>query len=160
MLYLLWTAINGAAVVYFFASCVTAARAVRERAGLLPLLVVGLGLLSLHGSSSASTTWSSHPAARSWTGAVEHKYLKLEEYHLAAIELGVTYALAADSGQVIHSHTLLTGLKLGENWQPTVTQVTIKNHKLYYAAAGFMDWKLLGTTIYREPKQLTGVVQL
>jgi hypothetical protein len=158
MLYLLWMAINGTALIYFFAACVTVVRAAWAKAGLGPLLLVVLGLLSFSGNSSQSANRLPRPASHVWTGATERQYIKLKDYYLAAIELNVLYGVAPDSSQPVWSTTTLNGLKLGINWRPDATYTAIKGQQLYYSVDGVVDWQLLGTTVYRESKHFNGVV--
>jgi hypothetical protein len=159
MLYLLWTAINGVALIYFFAACVASAQAIRERVGLLPLLLVVVGLLNFRSGShdaAATARATASPIIRS--RPVERVYIKAHDYYIAAIQLYVSYLPEADSCEVIQSTSNLTGFQLGNTWEPTGVGGTIKANKLYYYADGVMEWHLLGVTVYREHKHLTGVL--
>jgi hypothetical protein len=159
MLYLLWTAINGVVLIYFFAACVASAQAIRERVGLVPLLLVVVGLLNFRSGShgaAATTRATASPLIRSGPG--ERAYIKAHDYYIAAIQVQVSYEQAADSCEVIQSNSTLTGFQLGNTWQPMGVGATIKANKLHYYADGIMEWHLLGVTIYREHKYLTGVL--
>lgn len=160
MLYILWTALNGVALCYFFAASVASIKAIRERVGLLPLLVVLFGLLSFHSGSQEATTSARRPARKVLAGPVERAFPRIENYYIAYIQLVISYKIAADSSKVLFTSSHLSGLTLGNTWEPTATGGTIQGNQLHYYADGIMHWRLLGATFYREYKHLTGIVPL
>ena len=160
MLYLLWTALNGAAFCYFFAASIASIKAIRERVGLLPLLVVVFGLLSFRGDPQQDSTPAHQPASNVLVGPVGRLFPEAENYYIAHIQLIISYKLAADSSRVLAASSHLSGLTLGNSWEPTSTGGTIQGNQLHYYADGIMHWRVLGTTLYREHKHLTGTVAL
>jgi hypothetical protein len=160
MLYLLWTALNGVAFCYFFAASIASIKAIRERVGLLPLLVVVFGLLSFRGGSQRDSTPAHQPASSVLAGPVEHLFPTIENYYIAYIQLAISHKPAADSSQVVFASSHLSGLALGNTWEPTSTGGTMQGNQLHYYADGIMHWRMLGTTLYREHKHLTGTVAL
>lgn len=160
MLYLLWTALNGVAFCYFFAASIASIKAIRERVGLLPLLVVLVGLLSFRGAPQRNSTPAPRSASTVLSGPVERLFPKVENYYIAHIQLAISYNPAADSSQVLSASSHLAGLSLGNTWDPNSTGGTIQGNQLHYYADGIMHWRVLGITLYREYKHLTGTVAL
>ena len=160
MLYLLWTALNGVVICYFFAAIIASIKAIRERVGLLPLLLVVFGLLSFHSSPQEATASVHRPALKVLTGPVERVFPQIENYYIAHIQLAISYKSATDSSKVLFASSHLSGLTLGNTWEPAATGGTIQGNQLHYYADGIMHWRVLGTTIYREHKYLTGTVTL
>ncbi|MGI4733881.1 MAG: hypothetical protein ACRYG7_01755 [Janthinobacterium lividum] len=161
MLYVLWTALNGVALCYFFAASIASIKAICERAGWLPLLVVIFGLLSFHSSSQEAAASAHQPTGSGVVmGLGENTFPPVEEYYVADIKLIISYKQAGDSSKILTASSLLTGLTLGNRWEPTATGGTIQGNQLHYYADGIMHWCLLGATLYREHKHLTGIVPL
>lgn len=161
MFYLLWTAVNGVVLIYFFASCVASVKAIRERVGLLPLLLVVAGLVGFSSGSpgaAAPVRAGAHPVVLD--GAVANDYVTVQNYYIAAIGLRVVYKPEASAYQLLHSSAHFTGLQLGNTWQSIATGGTVRANQLYYYVDGVMTWRLLHIPIYREQQHFTGVLAL
>ncbi len=172
MLYLLWGLLNTGLFLFFIVLCFRATKLVREKSGLLASLVFVFGLLSFIGHSNTDNdnkepnsnqikTWkflsedSLHSNMTSLTTA------NLETTWISQYELGINYCTDRQ-GQLnipISAYSSTTGFISGTNWKPIsiIVNRTNDNTKFQYFVEGVVEWKLLGATIYSEPKQYKGV---
>jgi hypothetical protein len=58
----------------------------------------------------------------------------------------------------ISGNSWTTGFVSGTNWKPSLIIVnrTDDNNKFEYSVHGTMEWKLLGATLYSQPKEYKG----
>lgn len=62
----------------------------------------------------------------------------------------------SDSAQV-SSSSYLTGFVSGYQWSPiSIVVGALPDRRLHYSTSGVLAWKLLGLTVYRQPKQFDG----
>jgi hypothetical protein len=76
-------------------------------------------------------------------------------------ELAIKYGKDRQ-GQVnvpISANAWTTGFISGTNWRPSfiIVDRTDDNTKFQYYVQGIMEWKLLGATIYSQPKEYKGI---
>jgi hypothetical protein len=163
-MYLLWTAFNGMVLIYFGASSVYALQAIWQRLGLWPLLALVLGLYGW-GSSAQKPVASAHASPHEvplamHTGVPTHLVVPMENHYLNELTLATSYWEQPDTTGRLPSQVYFTGLQLGTTWHSQLTEVTIKDKYLTYNVYGTMNWRLLGVTLYQEPKHLHGIVPL
>ena len=82
----------------------------------------------------------------------------LENHYLNELSLATSYWEQPATTGRLPSHVYFTGFHLGTTWHPQLAEVTTKDNCLAYNVYGVMDWRLLGVTLYQEPKHLQGLV--
>ncbi|WP_282334855.1 hypothetical protein [Pinibacter soli] len=154
-------------------TCFRATKLVREKWGLFASIVFVFGLLSFMGSSNNDKsnkepnsnqikTWKFTPEDSLDKKATFSTIVKLEQTLVSDYQLHVTYG----QDQQKHLNTPIsasawrTGLVSGTNWKPEFINVnqTDDNTKFEYFVDGTVEWKLLGMTIYSQPKLYKGFV--
>lgn len=153
MFYFLWTILNLALFALFISCCLFAVKTIWQTMGVLPLALILFGLYPL--IFSASVPPPKFFAVQA-TGRAERVFTKLEDFHLAAI--GLTTSYVAD--QVYSNEVYLSGLRFGHSWHTSAVQTSVAGRQLRYAVTGTLNWHLLGVTLYKQPKRLTGIVAL
>lgn len=163
-MYLLWTALNGVVLLYFAASSLYALQLIWQRLGRWPLLVLLLGLYSWGSSAHKSLAHApTSPPQDTWAphaGVPTHLAIALEKHYLNELTLVTTYWERPATTGGLPSRVYFTGFRLGTMWHAQLAEVTIKSNCLTYNVQGTMDWRLLGVTLYQEPKHLSGLVPL
>ncbi|RIV21505.1 hypothetical protein DYU11_19070 [Fibrisoma montanum] len=173
MLYLLWGLLNIAVFLFFVITCFRATRLVREQFGLFTSIIFVFGLLSFisnsnddevnkEPNSSQIRTWkftSEDSLSRNATYFID---VELEKTLISKYQLGIKYGKDRQ-GQInipISGNSWTTGFVSGTNWKPSYILVdrTSDNTKFEYSVHGTIEWKLLGATIYSQPKKYKGIV--
>jgi hypothetical protein len=172
MIYLLWSLLNIGLFLFFIATCFKAAKLVREKLGLLASIIFVFGLLSFAGNSNNDND-NKEPNSnhiRTWKFVSEDS-LKNNESHLLDIGLEKTLISKYDlvikygkdrQGQInvpISAYSSTNGFISGTNWKPIsiIINRSTDNNKFEYFVDGVVEWKLLGTTIYSQPKEYKGI---
>lgn len=173
MLYLLWGLLNIGLFLFFVVTCFRATKLVREKFGLLAAIVFAFGLLSFISNANKNKN-NKEPGSsqiRTWKFTSEDSldrntaaliFIKLEKTLVSKYELSVKYG-KAKQGQMnvpISANSFTTGFVSGTNWEPSyiIVNQTEDNTKFQYNVHGIIEWKLLGATIYSQPKEYSGLV--
>jgi len=172
MLYLVWGLLNMALFLFFIVTGLRATKIVREKFGLFASVIFVVGLLSFmansHDDTSNKETGSSQ--SRTWQFTSEDSldknatflvHIELEKTLISKYELGIKYG-KDKRGQLnvpISANSWTTGFVSGTNWKPLsiIVNETNDNTKFAYYVNGTMEWKLLGATIYSQPKEYKGI---
>lgn len=90
--------------------------------------------------------------------SIDHRLLDLPLAHLSQ-RVGLNPpSQSGDSVRVTHS-VVLTGLQTGLRWQPVSLIVGPRpDRQLHYNVVGVLEWRLLNTTVYRQPVSYTGLL--
>jgi hypothetical protein len=172
MLYLLWGLLNIGLFLFFVVTCFRATRLVREKFGLFTSIIFVFGLLSFISNSnddkdniepgtSQIRTWkfvSEDSVDRNATFLIN---VELEKTLISKYGLGIEYG-KDKQGQLnipISGNSSTTGFVSGTNWKPSsiIVNKTYHNTKFEYYVYGIMEWKLLGATVYSQPKEYKGI---
>lgn len=167
-MHLLWGILNIGLFLLFIVICFKATKIIREKIGGLAAVVFVFGLLSfVSGSNNDNNIEPNSNQIKTWEFNKENN-LKFNETHLLRVSLEKNWvsenALWLKYGQEIQSnipmnaYSEMTGLTSGTNWNPSQIMInkTADNHKFEYFVNGVIQWKLLGATIYSEPKVYKG----
>jgi hypothetical protein len=89
-------------------------------------------------------------------------YTQLDDLQTLTIQQIITLTPNRQSDSVqVSSSSYLTGFVAGFKWSPTHALVdALANRKLRYVTSGVLEWKLLGLTVYKQPKQFNGRLTL
>jgi hypothetical protein len=171
MTYLLWGILNIGLLLFFIVICFRATKLIREKIGLFASVIFVLGLLSfISGSGNDDNRQPNSSQIKTWEFNKE-KNLNTNETHLLNISLEKSLAsenvLVIKYGQErqqkskipISAYSDMTGLRSGTTWNPSIIVVnkTTDNNKFEYFVSGVVKWKLLGATIYSQPKDYMGI---
>jgi hypothetical protein len=175
MIYLFWGFLNIGIFLFFIVTYFRATKLIRESFGLLASIVFVSGLLSFIGKSnddkdtkepglSRIKTWKfiSEDSADRYT----HFFMDvdLENTLISKYELGIRYGKNKQEklNIPISGHSWTTGIKSGTKWIPSYIMVnnTDDNTQFGYHVAGIIEWKLLGATIYSQPKEYRGIAKI
>jgi hypothetical protein len=171
MLYLLWGLLNIGLFLFFVVTCFRATRIVREKFGLFASVIFVFGLLSFIGNSNNDKD-NKEPGSsqiRTWKFVSEDSldrnatfliHVELEKTLISKYDLGIKYGKDKQQNLniPISAYSSMTGFVSGTNWEPSsiIVNRTSDNNKFEYYVHGTMEWKLLGTTVYSQPKEYKG----
>ena len=171
MIYLLWGLVNIACFLFFIAICFKATKFVREKLGLLASIFFAVGLLSFIGqtnnddntepNSNQIKTWkfdSEYPVKSYQSESLD---IDLEKTLISKYFLMVEYGKSKEGNLniPISAYSTTDGFVSGTNWKPTqiIINRTVDNKKFEYIVKGVVEWKLLWTTLYSQPKEYKGI---
>ena len=130
-MYLLWTALNAVAIIYFFAACIYAVQVIWQRLGVWPLLLLLLGLYSWGSSANELVAKkNTHPNKAVFAthlGVPTHSYVSIDNHYINEITLGTSYLEQPDTTVILNSQAYFIGFRLGNHWHSQLSNVTIKD---------------------------------
>ncbi len=151
MIPLLWSLLNVVLLLAFLCAWGKALQLLWQArhpwlAAVLLVGSLGIGGASQVNNSSAAAAGSTQPA-----------FLVQQQIHATRSltwTLTGTYTRAADGLHQLTGTTQLAGFTSGLVWQPSGTMFFADGDTLRYAAAGNLEYQLLGTTIFRSQGQV------
>ncbi|MCW3789778.1 hypothetical protein [Plebeiibacterium sediminum] len=168
MLQLIWGLLNIGLIIYFLWISFRAVKLVKERFGLFAAIVFVLGLLAFANTSKDGSTkmqeWTS--TSNNINDCNETFFVNAElEENLVSTKLLSIHAGNKKQGNdnvALSANTLINGFTSGINWEviSIAMNETTDNNQLDYMVIGVVNWKLLGITIYKQPKTFKGVVSI
>jgi hypothetical protein len=172
ILYLLWGLLNIVLFVFFIVTCFKASKFLKEKIGLLAAIVFVFGLLSFVTTSGndEENLATDKNERKKWKFATDDKIeinsiqtisVVLERTIMSQYQLGIQYGKTSDQILPVQAYSLTTGLISGTNWKPVSIDVNTSgdDKTLQYFVIGVIEWKLLGATIYSQPKSFSGTVK-
>ncbi|TDE16771.1 hypothetical protein [Dyadobacter psychrotolerans] len=153
MIYLLWSVLNLAALIWFLFICFGVLKLIRQDMGLGAVVIFVIGSLSLI-SNSVKNRKPDLPFGR----VVKNE--KVETFQIKSgllYHIDLMYILPDTMGKEIKSTTVKYGVVIGHEWKPAFSQVNFKKGHLHYYAVGMHEWKFMGLTLYTEDVELKGV---
>ncbi len=167
MLHILWALINVGLSVYFIFICVKATKHIKQKVGLIAAIVFLVFLFSFmknlnedNNNEVRKSIFSDSSEITS--GKTSYANLILEKTSISQYELHLIYGKKVGSEIItpIHADSGMNGWVLGVVWRPLEISVDpeLKN-KLKYSVNGVVEWKLLGLTVYSQPKFYKGYVE-
>jgi hypothetical protein len=163
VLYAAWPLLNLALLVGVFIYMSTLFKKYRSfRTGLWLTIVIAVVYKSTMRSTGESskgkfqtTVWLPDLAQ------VKTYYTQLEDLPTFSIEQVVSLTPRNQSDSVkISSSSFILGFMGGFRWSPiNITVDARPGRRLYYATNGLLEWKLLGLTVYRQPRQFNGFLK-
>ena len=169
MMYLLWALINIGLFLFFIAVCFEATVLVRKKLGLFTSVILVFGFLSFVGHSSNENKEPSSIQSKTWKFANEDSlkvyapvflHIDLEKTVVSKYKLRLKYGRDKKRNLVIpiSAYSSTSGFISGTNWRPFSININPTNdkNKFEYIVSGIVEWKILGTAFYFEPKDYTG----
>ncbi|MGM9509967.1 hypothetical protein ACS5NO_19695 [Larkinella sp. GY13] len=173
MLYLIWTLLNIALGVYFIILCFQAARLLKERIGLYAAVIFTFGLLSFAtNSGKKSVGIRENPDVKKWTfvpkdsvvsDGSKFAHATIAKTWISRIELTVSYGVEKSSNQPVpvEANSVWWGSITGYHWKPVSISVHATTGQEYaYTVVSILQWKLLGISLYSQPKTYEGSIEL
>jgi len=152
MIYLLWSVLNLAALIWFLFICFNVLKLIRQDMGLGAVIIFVISSLSFI-SSSVKNRKQDLPFGKV-IGNEKVETFEIKDDLLYHIDL--MYVMPDSVGKEIISTTVKYGIVIGHDWKPAFSQVTLKNGQLHYYASGMHEWKFLGLTLYTEDVEFKG----
>ncbi|WP_138992143.1 hypothetical protein [Larkinella sp. C7] len=173
MLYLIWTLLNVALTVYFIVLCFQAARLLKERVGLYAAVIFTFGLLSIAANSGKKRVgFSKNQDVKKRTyvprdsiipGSLKFAHARIDKTWISRIELTVSYGVKKSSNQPVpvEANSVWWGSITGYHWKPVSISVHATTGQEYaYTVVSILQWKLLGISLYSQPKTYEGSIEL
>lgn len=173
MTYLLWGLLNIGLFLIFIVICFRATKLIREKIGLFASIIFVFGLLSFigHLNNDDDNKEPNSNQIKTWKFVSEDSLksndtylldIDLEKTLISKYDLGIKYGKDKEE-QInipISAYSSTTGFISGTNWKPVsiIVNRTNDNNKFEYFVAGVIEWKLMGATIYSQPKEYKGFV--
>ena len=171
MIYLIWGLINIGLFLFFILICFRATKFIREKSGLFASLIFAFGLFSFIGNSNKandnkesnsnrSKHWDFRPQDSILQNTTDNIQIIIEETLISKYNLSIQYGQEKTSklNVPIIAYSSTEGFISGTNWRPVsvIVNQTEDNKKFEYEVSGILEWKLLGATIYSQPKTYRG----
>lgn len=171
MLYILWSLLNIGLFLFFIITSFRATKLIKERFGLFAALIFVFGLLSFinnpnnnqenhEPNSNKLRTWKFDFDDAPELNSTDYLDIELEKTIISKYELGIEYGKAGQTQHIIpiSANSRTTGFISGTNWKPSsiIVNKTGDNNRLDYSVSGIVEWRLLGLTVYSQPKEYKG----
>lgn len=170
MLYLVWALLNIVLFFSFIAVCFKATALIRRNIGTAAAVIFVFGLLSftnqansdkdnLEPHSNQIKTWHFVPEDSLDGNSTWSVRTELEKTLVSTYTLGVKYGKDKELKNYvpISAYTSVTGFQSGTSWNPQSITINRADSNFSYEVSGTVKWKLLGFTIYEQPKLWKGV---
>jgi hypothetical protein len=175
MLYLFWALLNIGLFIFFVFICFNAAKRIKEKFGLVASVVFVFGLLSFVGHSDDDEsnnkpntnyiqTWDLRTSDSLAEGYRYFAEIELEKTLISKYNLAIGYNKdsVAKNSVPVSAFSRVTGFQNGTNWKPVsiIVNPTTDSRTFEYEVDGTVGWKLLGMTVYYQPRHWKGIVVL
>lgn len=170
MLYLLWALLN---IGLFIFICYKGSKYFRQKFGSIAAGVFVLGLLAFMGGVNSDNKEPHSNQIKTWKFNLLDSLEKnsqvfididLERTLISKYNLGIAYGKdkQLQNNIPVSANTWTTGFESGTSWKPVsvIINRTGNNRKFEYEVDGTIKWRLLGITVYHQPKHWKGVVVL
>lgn len=155
MVHLLWGILNFIILFYFLLTVFKALRLVREKMGLLPVLVIVFGLMSFvnsHVQDEETTIRHRNDEVRAF------KTLKLEDDWVTSYLMDIRYQKDHDEIIPVKLDAQATGFVFGTNIKTGVFTINRRGDKFEYEIIITVKWNLMGSEVYSESKSYKGLL--
>lgn len=160
VLYAVWPLLNLALLVGVFIYMSTLFKQYRSfRTGLWLIIVIAVIYKSTtHSTGKSSTGRFQTMVSLPDSAQVKTYYTQLEDLPTFSIEQVVSLTPVSQSDSVeISSSSFMLGFTGGFRWSASNIIIDARpGRRLYYSTNGLLEWKLLGFTVYKQPKQFDG----
>lgn len=165
MIQLLWGLLNIGLLLFFVVTCFKASRLIRDNIGYVASVVFVFGLLSFMSNKDTNlkqkSSWEFASKDSLITDMNSSLHIMLDKTMLTTLGLNISYGHHKTEEQniPISAYSTLLGFMSGLNWKPTSISVykTTDNSKFQYYVHGNLEWQLIGTTMYAQPKNYEGI---
>ena len=165
MIQLLWGLLNIWLLLFFIVICFKASRLVRDEIGYIAAIVFVFGILSFMGNKDSDSkqkySWEFASKDSLITGINSSLHIRLEETLVTTLGLNIYYGYHKQDQRntPIDAYSTLLGFTSGINWKPNSISINkiADNNKFQYYVNGILEWKLIGATIYAQPKNYQGI---
>ena len=159
--------------LFFIVTCFRATKIIREKIGLFASIVFVLGLLSFTANSNNNgdqidkntnqiRKWRFSPHDKITPMTSNFLNVTLDETIATKIDLAIGFGLSKETNKPVPTEAFssVQGLVGGHKWKPTLISIspTTTEKHFKYIVNGILEWKLLGATIYSQPKTFIGFI--
>lgn len=167
-MYLIWTVLNAAFVILFFAlvlSLIVKGKKLFENDyGNLILILLAIGVLGiLNKDATSPKNEYIFPTNEMLVGrSVKTSHINIEDN--LTFDIGLTIRFRKDAtGELIpsFSRSHATGYTNGLVWNYNYADIEkLKDNTFSYTVVGTLDWRMYGIKIYTQPKEFKGTFEL
>jgi hypothetical protein len=157
MIYLIWSVLNLAALVWFLFIAFSVLKPVRESLGTLSAIIFVVCCLSFIKSAVMNKPEEIAPDP-----AIKEQRILTEKIHqdlFYSIDLIYVYSKDVVAKDQIRGTTVKSGLVVGHAWKPLLTSIYYRNGMLQYQVSGNHEWTFLGLTLHQAPEEFKGVIK-
>ena len=157
MIYLLWSLLNLAALVWFLFIAFSVLKPVRDSLGTVSAIIFVVCCLSFIKSSvtNKQEKIALDPAIKDQVTASE----KIHQDLFYNIDLIYVYSKDSIAQNEIRGTTVKSGVVIGHEWKPLLTKMTYSNGMLQYISSGNHEWTFLGLTLHSAPEEFKGTIK-
>ncbi|HEV7381149.1 MAG TPA: hypothetical protein VGN64_15230 [Dyadobacter sp.] len=152
MLYLLWSIINIGLLIWFVIICFSVFKLVKESLGIPALIVFILGCLSF---TKEHITNKETPRSGREEAEIGFQPLESGTFH----DIMLSFSYPKDTVDRVRGRIIQSGFVIGHHWDTSNVTFYKNEANVHYLVSGSHDWKLLGLTLYTEPRQFKGVLR-
>ena len=165
MFELIWGILNGFLIIYFIIICFKSVKIIKEKIGILASFVFVIGLLSFISKPNEKNLADKNidiinktNPKKAFNGNSFLREINLENNLTSDIALSILVGENATELIILNANCYRSGFISGTNWNVENIDLDKEKNKSFctYRVSGFMEWKILGITIYSEGKTFTG----
>ena len=165
MLELLWGILNGFLLIYFILICFKSVRILKKNLGIFASFIFVIGLLSFISKPDKKNIADKNidvlnqtNPKKAFNGNSFFREITLEDNLTSKIGLSILVGENEPDLIILNANCYRSGFISGTNWNVENIEIDKEKNKKFctYIVRGIMEWKILGITIYSEPKSFTG----
>jgi len=165
MIELIWGILNIIIFIYFIIICFKSVKIIKEKIGVLAALVFVLGILSFASKQNDKNLADKNidflnqtNPKKAFNGNSFFQEVKLEDNLSSKIRLSILVGEKGNELIILNANCSREGFVSGANWNVENIDIDKQKDKNYcnYFVSGFMEWKILGITLYSERKTFMG----
>ena len=165
MLELLWGILNGFLLIYFIVICFKSVRILKKNLGIFASFIFVIGLLSFISKPDKKNIADKNidvlnqtNPKKAFNGNSFFREITLEDNLTSKIGLSILVGENEPDLIILNANCYRSGFISGTNWNVENIEIDKEKNKKFctYIVRGIMEWKILGITIYSEPKSFTG----
>lgn len=174
-MYLLWTLLNFAIIIFFIVLCFRATKLLREKLGILAAIIFVVGLLSFVTNKKESKGNIESPIkSRQVADFVFEEVRKIdsttasyvthtiESNTVSFLNMNVMFGREQNTNKTVpvEAGFKITGLLGGHKWAPKEVYILPSSRpgEFAYTVKGSLEWLLLGIPVFSQAKTFEGVI--
>lgn len=167
MIHLVWTLLNASLIIFFFylifGFIIKGKKIFNPKIKVMSILIMILGIIQIISATKTSKNSNRITITDDYkkTNNSKIKETILEDNLVFDINLYIKYSIDNNEYIPIDSHSFLTGLISGYEWEfkSIETQIYKTNEKATFTAEGVLKWNLFGINVYNENKTFSGIIK-
>ena len=157
MIYLIWSLLNLAALVWFLFIAFSVLKPVRDSLGTVSAIIFVVCCLSFIKGSvmNKQEKIALDPALKDQVTETE----KIHQDLFYSIDLIYVYSKDSIVQNEIRGTTVKSGIVIGHEWKPLLTKINYSKGSIQYVCSGNHEWTFLGLTLHGAIEEFKGSIK-